>query len=82
MRKWMWILWPSFLAAGLLSGLVFAFIDPADVFFLCTYRLDTNLVYAIGFFVFWLAAALSSMVTLALSTQSDKSLFGDEEDDF
>ena len=47
MRKWMWILWPSFLAAGLLSGLVFAFIDPADVFFLGTYRLDTNLSTAV-----------------------------------
>ncbi|MDO5679632.1 MAG: hypothetical protein Q4G54_04835 [Pelistega sp.] len=80
MRKWMWILWPSFLAAGLLSGLVFAFIDPADVLFLSSYQLDTHLVYAIGFFVFWLTAALSSMLTLALSVQSDNSLFGDEDD--
>ncbi len=82
MRKWMWILWPSFLTAGLLSGVVFAFIDPADLFFLSSYQLDTNLVYALGFFVFWIAAALSSMMTLALSIQSDKSLFGDEDDDF
>lgn len=82
MRKWMWILWPSFLTAGLLSGVVFAFIDPADILFLSSYQLGTSLVYALGFFLFWLTAALSSMMTLALSVQSDKSLFGDEDDDF
>lgn len=81
MRKWMWILWPSFLAAGLLSAIVFAFVDPADVLFLSSYQLETNLVYALGFFLAWIAAALSSMITLALSVQSDHSLFGDEDED-
>lgn len=81
MRKWMWILWPSFLVAGLISALVFAFVDPADVLFLSSHQLDTNLVYALGFFTFWIGAALSSMMTLALSVQSDKSLFGDEDED-
>lgn len=82
MRKWMWIIWPSFLVAGLLSAIVFAFVDPADVLFLSVYQLDTYLVYTLGFFLFWLLAGLSSMMTLALSIQSDKSLFGDEKDDF
>lgn len=82
MRKLMWIIWPSFLVAGLLSAIVFAFVDPADVLFLSAYQLDTYLVYTLGFFLFWLLAGLSSMMTLALSIQSDKSLFGDEKDDF
>jgi hypothetical protein len=30
-RSLMWILWPSFLMAGLASAVVFALIDPLDV---------------------------------------------------
>lgn len=31
MRTIMWILWPSFLAAGFASGVVFALVDPRDI---------------------------------------------------
>ena len=30
-RLWMWILWPSFLVAGIAEGLLFTVIHPEDI---------------------------------------------------
>ncbi|HWL28422.1 MAG TPA: hypothetical protein VNQ97_05895 [Burkholderiaceae bacterium] len=68
--KWrllMWILWPSFLIAGATSATVFAFVDPADVVFLGHVEADRQAVYAGGFFLFWIMAALSSALTLHMA---------------
>ncbi len=63
-RSKMLILWPSFLMAGVASGLVFALIDPLDVAIFGYFRPERDVLYAAGFFFFWLVAALSSMLTL------------------
>ena len=63
-RSKMLILWPSFLMAGGASGLVFALIDPLDVAIFGYFRPERDVLYAAGFFFFWLVAALSSMLTL------------------
>lgn len=63
------VLWPSFLAAALASVLCFAFIDPAalDIWPLSSRTELTRMSgYAIGFFFFWLTAALSSLLTAYL----------------
>ena len=33
-RRWMWIVWPAFLAAAIMEMVVFAFVDPLDVHWL------------------------------------------------
>lgn len=65
-RSKMLILWPSFLMAGVASGLVFALIDPLDVAIFGYFRPERDVLYAAGFFFFWLVAALSSVLTLYL----------------
>ena len=69
-NKWMWIVWPSFLVAGMLEVLVFGIVDPQDLV-----EASTNLsmsrqgFYTMGFFVFWVAAMLSSSLTLLLALE-------------
>ena len=72
----MLILGPSFLLAGAASAVVFALIDPLDVAIFGILRPERDVLYAAGFFFFWLIAALSSALTLfmlpkAPDTQSD-----------
>lgn len=67
LRYLMWVLWPSFLVAILASAVIFTFIDPADIRFFGYATAGRMTVYAAGFFLFWLLAALSSAYTLKLS---------------
>jgi hypothetical protein len=60
----MLILWPSFLMAGVASAIVFALIDPLDVAIFGYFRPERDVLYAAGFFFFWLIAGLSSILTL------------------
>lgn len=66
-RYLMWVLWPSFLVAGLLSAMVFALIDPLDIKFFGHLNIGRMPAYSIGFFIFWFMTALSSAYTLKLS---------------
>jgi hypothetical protein len=68
----MLVLWTSFLMAGVASAVVFALIDPLDVAIFGYFRPERNVLYATGFFFFWLIAALSSVLTLVmLPTEKD-----------
>ena len=71
-RSLMLILWPSFLMAGVASAVVFALIDPLDVAIFGYFRPERDVLYAAGFFFFWLIAGLSSILTLyMLPTEKD-----------
>ncbi len=71
-RSLMLILWPSFLMAGVASAVVFALIDPLDVAIFGYFRPERDVLYATGFFFFWLIAGLSSILTLSmLPTKQD-----------
>jgi hypothetical protein len=71
-RSLMLILWPSFLMAGVASAVVFALIDPLDVAIFGYFRPERDVLYAAGFFFFWLIAGLSSILTLYMSpTEQD-----------
>lgn len=71
-RSLMLILWPSFLMAGVASAIVFALIDPLDVAIFGYFRPERDVLYAAGFFFFWLIAGLSSILTLyMLPTEKD-----------
>ena len=59
------ILWPSFFAAGVCTMVFFAFVDPLalrDQTF-PSLPLTRELGYSVGFFMFWLATAASSLFT-------------------
>jgi len=75
--KWhslMWILWPSFLMAGVASAVVFALVDPLDVAIFGYIRPERELLYATGFFFFWTIAGLSSFLTLYMRPKNDKEI--------
>lgn len=63
----MWILWPSFLLAGVGSAIVFALVDPHDIVVFGSLQFSREVVYTAGFFIFWLATALSSALTLFMA---------------
>ena len=63
----MWILWPSFLAAAAASAAVFALVDPHDISIFGYLKASRQEVYAGGFFLFWLMAAVSSALSLHIS---------------
>ncbi|MFC4299168.1 MULTISPECIES: hypothetical protein [Castellaniella] len=74
----MWILWPSFLMAGAASAVVFALVDPLDVMFLGHLQAGRMTVYTVGFFIFWVMAALSSALTLRIAPRGvELDEFGD-----
>lgn len=63
-RGAMWVLWPSFLAAGAATGIFFTLFDPAELVVLGEpVELGRTAVYSIGFFGFWLVTGASSMLT-------------------
>ena len=49
------IVWPAFMAAGLLETLVFAAVDPIDL-----QGLDRQSAYTIAFLVFWVVISAAS----------------------
>lgn len=62
------ILWPSFFAAGVATMVFFAFIDPIqlrDISF-ANIPINREAGYTIGFFMFWIATASSSLFTWIL----------------
>ena len=72
-QRWMWIAWPSFLVAGLMEVLVFAFIDPQDLRWLgLGLDLSRQAIYTLAFFAFWGLAMLSSALTTLLALSSDE----------
>ena len=59
-----WILWPSFLVAGLAEGLLFTLLHPQDLLFFGHHpELSDEGIYTIGFFVIWTFRAVSSALT-------------------
>lgn len=62
------VAWSSFLAAGMLEMLVFAFVDPATLHGLggSQLRLSDNAFYLCAFFALWAVTAVGCLLTLAL----------------
>lgn len=70
LRALMWILWPSFLIAGAASATVFALIDPLDIKVFGHIEATRSQMYACGFFLFWVMAALSSALSLLMAPKT------------
>lgn len=65
LRILMWILWPSFLVAGLAEGIFFTVVSPADLtFFGQPIAASDQAIYTVGFFILWVLCALSSALSI------------------
>lgn len=65
MLKWIQILWPSFLVAGLGTVIFFTVVDPQQLFLFGKIVEYTPIAtYSIAFFGFWLLCAASSLATV------------------
>ena len=72
-QKAMWVLWPSFLVAGVAEMVFFALFDPGDLSLLGRpLELSRTAIYSIGFFLFWGFAAASSGISLYLEHGSSE----------
>lgn len=62
------ILWPSFFAAGVATMVFFALVDPLELRDMTfpDIQISRGVGYTIGFFMFWLATASSSLFTWLL----------------
>lgn len=69
------ILWPSFFAAGVATMVFFAFVDPVQLNQISwpDIELSRELGYTVGFFMFWLATASSSLFTWILLRPASRS---------
>ena len=65
------ILWPSFLMAGLMEGLVFSAFDPATLRFGDLAEWPPGLVYTASFLLFWLIISTSGALTALLWLEPD-----------
>lgn len=67
-QRVLWVLWPAFLVACVAELIVFSMVDPLELHaFGRPVELPREAVYAIGFFLFWALAALSSSLSVFLS---------------
>jgi hypothetical protein len=66
-KYWMFIVWPSFLMAGVMEIAVFAMVDPQDMhLFNQTIDVSRQGIYTLSFFIFWIICAASSCLSLFL----------------
>lgn len=64
MSKLYFVLWPSFLVAGIAEIIFFTVIDPQDLYlFGQPVHFSSLATYSIGFFAFWALCAASSLAT-------------------
>ena len=72
MKKAIWILWPSFVVAGIGTVLFFGVFDPVDFRNFGPLGLSRHAAYSIGFFLFWGLAAGSSWFTCFLQRSAEE----------
>lgn len=68
LKRALLILWPSFLMAGVLEGLIFVVVDPASLHWFGGARLDwpATAVYSVTFFIIWVVIAAAGVLTWLL----------------
>jgi hypothetical protein len=66
-QRWMWIVWPAFLAACMLELLVFAVVDPQELAWAGQpLGWSRQTVHTAAFFTFWLVALAACWLTTLL----------------
>ena len=72
----MWVLWPSFIVAGMGVGILFTLIDPTELIILGQPMHASRMaVYTLGFFILWAICAAASAMScfLQATSRDDKS---------
>lgn len=73
MQRLIWVLWPSFVVAGIAEAVFFTLIDPQELYlFGEPVELSRIATYSIGFFAFWALCAASSMFTCFIQRSSQE----------
>lgn len=73
MQKLIWILWPSFVVAGIAEALFFTLVDPQEFYLLGeAVSFSRIATYSIGFFAFWVLCAASSTFTCFIQRSSSE----------
>jgi hypothetical protein len=71
MKSLIWILWPSFVVAGIAETVFFTLFDPQELqVFGLPHGLSRVAIYSLGFFFFWIVAAASSAFTCFMQKSS------------
>jgi hypothetical protein len=66
-QRLMWVMWPSFLVAGVAEAIFFTVFDPFDLhFFGAPLEISRTAIYTMGFFGFWALGIASSALTVFL----------------
>lgn len=72
-KRLIWIVWPAFLAAGVMEMLVFAAFDPQDMQWLGRgVEWSRTGIYTVAFFAFWLVFVGAGYLTILLSLPNDE----------
>lgn len=67
----MWVLWPSFIAAGLGVGMIFTLVDPTELVILGQLlHASRTAVYTLGFFILWAICTVASALSCFLQATS------------
>ena len=79
----MWVLWPSFIAAGMGVGIIFTLIDPTELVILgYPVHASRMAVYTLGFFILWTICAVASALScFLLATSSNQRVYRDGDED-
>jgi len=85
MKHVIWVLWPAFIAAGIAEVVFFTVIDPKQLYLLGeAVELPDMATYSIGFLLFWLMCAGSSLMSWFMLPQNIKTALdravGEHED--
>jgi len=73
MQRLMWVLWPSFVVAGIAEAVFFTLIDPQELYFFGEpVEFSRMATYSIGFFCFWAVCAASSMFTCFIQRDAEE----------
>lgn len=72
MKKAIWILWPSFVVAGVADVVFFTVFDPADFMIFGPFGLSRLTAYSTGFFLLWALGAASSAFTCFLQRRAEE----------
>ena len=71
LRLVIWIMWPSFLVAGIAEGLLFTAIHPEEILlFGEPLGISNEGIYTLGFFIIWAFCAISSALTVFVLPKS------------
>ena len=67
----MWVLWPSFIAAGMGVAIIFTLVDPTGLVILGEpLEASRTAVYTLGFFILWTICAAASALSCFLQATS------------